>query len=286
VKLAAGTANNVRRWGIARVSNYNFTLSAGTAAVGNVYTVNSQEFTVLQVVSPTSIQCAGTGAPGASGTLTFVSGPGSGNLTFTAIAAQAVPIDGAYFKLSGTTFSVATLKEGSETNVTAMNGQLGYSYAPGTGVKTYEIYWTNSKVYFGFSGLLHTVSASSAPWANTMGFSCFFDSINSDTASSVTMNVRTASIYRFGKPQTRPFYRYVSSNVTADVLKRGMGTLQRIIQSDNAGSITLYDSQSGTNPIASIDLTKIVSPLPFDLDFYNGLSITTTGNPKVTLIWE
>lgn len=292
VQNAAGTANNTRRWGVASISNYNFTVSAGTAVVGNVYTVNSQQFTVLKVTSPTSIECMGTGAPSASGTLTFVSGPGAGNLTYTAFSTQAIPIDGAYFQLSGTTFSIVTLKEGVATAVDSgsFNGQYGTTYALTTSATTFEIYWTNTKVWFVIGDeILHLVTASATTWSNTMTMQVFADSINSNTASSVTMQIRTAAIYRMGKSFTRPFWKYEATNVTAQVLKRGPGILHSIVNNDSTGAITIYDAVSGVNLIAVIDCTKVFGPIDFGLeglDFYQGLTYTTTGGPKVTIIYE
>jgi hypothetical protein len=293
IQQSAGTANNIRRWGIARVSNYNFTISAGTALVGNTYTVNSQQFTVLRVVSPTSIDCYGTGAPSASGTLTFANGPGSGNLTYTSFTAQSLFMDGAYFKLSNTAFSVSTIKEGTEVPVTAFNGQLGYSYALPTTATTFEMYWTNSKVWFVIGDqILHIVSAGTATWSNTLSFHVFQDSINSDVATSVTMNVRTATIYRLGKIESAPIWRNINTTaVTALVLKRGAGRLHRVTFNTipNTTIISLYDGVTATNPIAIMNPPNGATGFTMELglDFYNGLTITTTpNNADVTIVYE
>jgi len=293
IQQSAGTANNTRRWGIARVANYNFTISAGTALVGNTYTVNSQQFTVLRVVSSTSIDCYGTGAPSASGTLTFSNGPGSGNLTYTAFAAQSIFMDGAYFKLSGTTFSVNTIKEGTENPITAFNGQLGYSYSPPATVTTFEMYWTNSKVWFVIGDqILHVASASTASWSNTLSFHVYQDSVNSDVATSVTMNVRTATIYRLGKIESAPIWKNINTTaVTALILKRGAGRLHTVSFNTipNTTIVSLYDGVTATNPIAVMNPPNGATgfSVDFDLDFYNGLTITTTpNNADVTIVYE
>ena len=289
----AVTTNNIRRWGACSVANTNFTISVGTALVGNTYSNNGQYFTVLEVVSPTQIRCYGTGAAGTT-TLTFVSGPGSGNLTFTASAVIAVPTDGAYFQLNGTTFSIATIKGGTVAPVSSgsFNGNLGYSWTPGTTVQIYEIYWTNSFVWFVVGGeVLHKVSASSAEWSNTNTLQVFQDTINSGVASSVSMYVRVATIVRMGNLIMQPMYRYIST-ATTTVCKYGPGTLQKIIcDCGTAGVVTVYDNFAAVGPtLATITIKSGTSsnsfPVPFDIPFFNGLTIVTSAASPITVCYE
>lgn len=72
---------------ITATSQYTFTgLPSSSITAGTIYTNNGQTFTVSSTTaSSTSLACSGTGAPSASGTLTFVSGSPSGNLTFTGV---------------------------------------------------------------------------------------------------------------------------------------------------------------------------------------------------------
>lgn len=64
---------------------YTFTIPSSSITAGTVYTNNGHTFTVVSTTSSsTSLVCTGTGAPTASGTLTFVSGSPSGNLSFSA----------------------------------------------------------------------------------------------------------------------------------------------------------------------------------------------------------
>lgn len=77
---------------ISSANNYVFTLAA-TASItaGTVYSANGNTFYVsATTVTSTSLSCYGTGSPGASGTLVFVSGSPSGNLTFNSVATNAV----------------------------------------------------------------------------------------------------------------------------------------------------------------------------------------------------
>jgi hypothetical protein len=68
---------------------YTFQISVASPGAGSVYTNNGQTFTVLYTeVANTAVVMTGTGAPSASGTLTFVSGSPSGNLTFSSFATE------------------------------------------------------------------------------------------------------------------------------------------------------------------------------------------------------
>lgn len=199
--------------------------------------------------------------------------------------------DGAYFQLSGTIFSVVTCKGGVETVVSSgsFNGTLGATYTPGTGVLTYEIYWTNSKVYFVIGGiLLHTVSATSATWANTMNFHAFADSVNSGTATSVTMATRVATIYRLGKAETAPKTYYQHGANAGAVLKYGPGRLKRVIvnASSNSTTFSLYDNTTNSNPIAlsTFPSSAVPTSIDYDLDFYTGLYLVTAGTATDLLV--
>lgn len=70
---------------------YTFVLSSGSASAGDVYTNNSQTFTVAGYDAFFGhLPCTGTGAPQASGTLTRVSGTGSATITFSSITYNAI----------------------------------------------------------------------------------------------------------------------------------------------------------------------------------------------------
>jgi hypothetical protein len=68
-------------------SAYQFTVTAANATAGATYTNNGQTFTVYATIAgATTLFCNGTGAPGASGTLTKTSGTGDSTITFSASA--------------------------------------------------------------------------------------------------------------------------------------------------------------------------------------------------------
>lgn len=205
--------------------------------------------------------------------------------------------DGAWFMWSGTTFQLQVMKGTSATTITSFNGNLGATYDPGTNVKTYEIYWTNSKVYFVVGDeVLHIHSASAATWSNTLTFHVFMDSLNADViGASTTLAVRTATIYRLGKLQTQPQYYYFASGQTAGVnLKLGAGNLHSMIINNvtNNAVITLSDSVSAATPAILVHTAGATSTavVPIDmkgLPFSNGLRLTVaSANASVTVIYE
>lgn len=199
--------------------------------------------------------------------------------------------DGAWFEMNGTALTVTTMKGGTPANVTTFNGHLGTTYAPGTTVRTYEIYWTNSRVYFVVNGdLLHTVSASAATWANTMNFHAFADSVNSAGASSVTLAIRVMTIYRLGKSDTQPIYKNITGNAATWVLKNGPGILHKLIFNNTLGtSFIIYDNTSAAAPTIGTVTTASASLGSWDysLPFFNGLTIVTTGNSlDMTVVYE
>lgn len=209
--------------------------------------------------------------------------------------------DGAWFQFDGTTFGVATRRAGvvNETLVTSgsFNGNLGLTYTPGITVNTYEIYWTNSKVYFVIGGeILHMVSASLSTWSSTMNFHIYHDNINSgNIQTNHTLEVRVASIRRLGSLQSQPTSYYFAVGQTAGVnLKLSAGNLHSLILNNvvNNSVIILSDSTSAATPViwshtAGATSTGVVSIDFKGLPFFNGLRLVVTAqNASATIIYE
>lgn len=199
--------------------------------------------------------------------------------------------DGAWFQYDGTEFSIVTCKGTTQTKVTSFNGNLGATYTPGTGVKTYEIYWTNSKVWFVIGDeILHIVSASSATWANTMGFHIFMDSLNAGIITGTTLEIRTATISRLGAAETQPAYYHVSGDAATHVLKLGAGILHKIIFNNTTGtSITIVDNVTGTTPVIGLitTTTAALGDWNYSIPFNTGLILITAGNGlDATIVYE
>lgn len=101
------------------------------------------------------------------------------------------------------------------------------------------------------------------------------------------MYVRSSTINRIGKANSAPTWKYVTGAVAGVVLKYGAGTLHRVVNTDNVGTLIIYDAVTATNIIASLDLTAVTGSIEFGLDFYDGLTITTTGGAaKMTFVYE
>lgn len=206
--------------------------------------------------------------------------------------------DGAYFKLSGTTFSVATLKGGSETLVSSgsFNGSYGAIYALTTNVTTCEIYWNNKTVYFVVNDrILHTVSASAATWCATMQHHIYAESTNSaGITSNNTLSLRIAGIRRLGPLLSQPTSKYQAGTVAALVLKYGLGNLHGVSISGVANNsvVTLYDNTAASGTILwssgamSANATPFAIPL-HGLPFFTGLTLAiTAANSNCTVIYE
>jgi hypothetical protein len=203
--------------------------------------------------------------------------------------------DGAFYQLSGSALSLVTRKTSVDSPVDngTFNGTLGSTYTLDTSVKTWEIYWTNSKVYFATGGeLLHTFSASNDTWADTMSFPIRYE----NTSGSTTfMYVRTGTIYRLGNALSQPTsYYHASGQTTGVTLKIGAGNLHAIIMNSvtNGAIITLSDSVSATTPAITVMTASNTTTTPYTIDFkglpfFNGLRLTVgTQNASATVIYE
>lgn len=200
--------------------------------------------------------------------------------------------DGAWFQWNGTTFNVVIMKGTSATTVSSFNGNLGATYDPGTSVKTYEIYWTNSKVYFVIGDeLLHVHSASTATWSATMNFHIFADSVNSAILdASTTLAIRVATICRLGKYETQPIYYNLTGNAATHTLKLGPGILHKIMFNNTSGtSVAIYDNTSAATPLIGTITTASAALGEWDYGcpFNTGLVLVTTGNGlDATIVYE
>jgi hypothetical protein len=206
--------------------------------------------------------------------------------------------DGAYFELDGSTFSIVLNKGGTETRITsgAFNGNIGANYAPGTSVHTYEIYWTNSSVWFVVSDLLlHKYSAASATWSNTMSHYIFMDNRNTGAiTSNNTLSCRVASIRRLGQLDTQPTSKYQSGTTAGVICKYSPGNLKGVVIGNILASsnVTIYDGTTtgGTVLWSSGAMDKTTAPFSLDfheIPFYTGLFFNITGGAcNLTVLYE
>jgi hypothetical protein len=207
--------------------------------------------------------------------------------------------DGAFYELNGSTNKVITRKGSVDTPVStgSFNGVLGKEIIVPTGVKTWEIYWNNSRVYFSINGqLVHTVEALNDTWTNTLALPVRFENVNGASASSiVNMNVRNAVIHRLGDALSQPTSYYFASGQTAGVnLKLGAGNLHSVVVNSvtNNSVITLADATSGSTPIITSMLASNTTTTPYAIDFmglpfFTGLRlIVASFNASLTIIYE
>lgn len=303
-RIPTNFASNTKRWGIALYSNYTFTITAmgGSNALvdGDIYSNNGQYFTVMRTANntDTTIYMFGTGAPSTT-PLTKVSGQSKApaSITFSAAVAVWVVQDGALFQADGATPTVSCqlFKNGSATSITSFNGELGSSYTLDTNVHTYEIYYSNVKVYFVIDGvLLHTFSASTTGWTSSMHLFIYADNINSGNTTTTTLGMRNSAIHRLGPQLSAPLWKHLTA-ATLQVLKYGPGALKTLIINTwvNGVTISIYDSLGvAASPISLITLSAPNNPnltpivMPFEVDFYNGLTINTTGTTDLTINYE
>jgi hypothetical protein len=299
IRFTSFVANNTKRWGVANYSNYTFTCTAATFSVGDIYSNNSQQFTVMVAgTGATTLLAFGTGAPSTGNLIKVHGATGStATIAFSAFTPITNPQDGAFFQMTGTgTFTLEVFKNGTATHVTALNGVYGADYIPDTSNHTWEIYWTNSNVYFVLdSKLLHTYSAAAASWTSTLNHYIFIDNVNSGNTVATSIMLRNAVISRLGPIETESIHKYVAANTTT-VLKYGPGRLKQVIfgDPDLAQIITLYDAISafGT-PIATLTNLAATSThgrahtvIPFNIPFNIGLTMVTSTVVPVTIIYE
>jgi len=205
------------------------------------------------------------------------------------------PTDGVMFELINQVPSVAVYKAGTPTRIT--NGNFNGLYGSTlntlpTGCQTFEIIYTNKAIWFMFNDVLvHKIDASSATWSDTLSLPLRAE--NNNTNSGVidsSLKIRSFSIHRYGEALTRPQWKNQVGAVTAQILKRGPGTLHRVCMntSPNGAIVTLYDALTATNPICVINpATDYSAIMDYELDFYTGLTYTTVNaGVDVTFIFE
>ena len=302
-RVPTSYASNTKRWGIANYSNYTFTITAmggsNALVVGDIYSNNSQYFTVMRTATSavTTIYMFGTGAPSTT-TLTKVIGQANSpaTITFSASSNVFVVQDGALFQADGATptLTCTLYKNGTPTDV-PFNSHLGSTYVLNTDIHTYEIYYTNTRVFFVIDGEpLATYSASTTGWTSTMHMQIFADNVNSGNTTTTTLGLRNAAVHRLGPSASAPITKYLTA-ATLTVLKYGPGNVKNIMINTwaNGATIDVYDSiASASGQILSTTLTKgtggNVNPILtcIDTDFQTGLTITMTGTLNITVNYE
>jgi hypothetical protein len=264
------------------------TASAGTATVGSTASIQSAR--TARYVAGASLQYQSIcRCPAVTGTNTRRWG--AFNTT-----------DGFFFEHDGTTLSLVCRIGSADTNKISsgsFNGQYGTTYVlPVNTAVSCKIHWNTKKAWFLINDMVvHTFEGTITPLVSEFSMPCRAECNNANANTNANVfNCRSASIRRFGLPNTRPFWKnQVNANSAATILKRSPGTLQKLVVNSwvDGGTVTLYDAITATNPIGSILFSKgeqsSITPvtIPYDLDFYTGLCWTVTGTGMdVTVVYE
>jgi hypothetical protein len=195
--------------------------------------------------------------------------------------------------LSGSNLNAVTRKNGVDTRVSASAWNTSTTVPTLTNGTTYELYWTNSKVYFCISDvLMHLASFVSDTWTNTVSLPIRFENNNDNGANTnQTISSRVASIHILGDIHTNTQYGRITGAST-QTLKFGAGTLHRVAINTPPGStdtITVYDNVGGTTlPIAVIKLPNgaTCAVMEYGIPFGTGLTVVATGTCDATIIYE
>jgi len=216
---------------------------------------------------------------------------------YTTTAAVNTPVDGFYFELSNTAFSVNSRANGGAVSSVAsgaFNGNMGATWVP-TADTYYQLtieYTPLAAFFYVNNVLLHKKAGAHQSYFMTLPITIE----NLNTSGSTNVSFESVGMYmaRQGELHTNPVYYYHALGTTAGAqLKVGAGILHRILINNvvNNSVITISDGTSGTtNPImvhTAGDSKLTVSPIEIGAPFDNGLRLTVaTQNASITLIYE
>lgn len=201
-------------------------------------------------------------------------------------------VNGVYYKLSGTTLYICTMRDSVEVNAIPSTSWSENRTVPTlTNANIYEIYYTNRTLYFSINGLLvNTISSLTDTWTDTLSLPARADNINSGSTTNSIMYLRAATIYRLGAEKSTPISKYYATAGT-EILKYSAGFLHRIIINDGlpGSSITIYDNTAGSGTIIGYINTATVSTpvsIEFGCPFYTGLTIVLVNDVSHTVVYE
>ena len=202
--------------------------------------------------------------------------------------------NGIFFEMNGTAFRLVTRRgaSGSATDVPitsgSFNGWYGNIWSPlaSETYYRYEIEYGVFGVQWYVNGkLLHSLGI--GHWTNTYTLPITFE--NNNASGNTTNNLLDClgtAILGQGELLTNPKYAYVGTNGST-VLKQGAGTLVRVTVTDNQGTLLVYDGTSASGTlIANLDAAKTVGTMEFGAPFSNGLTVSSAGTPKMTVLYE
>jgi hypothetical protein len=206
--------------------------------------------------------------------------------------------DGAFFELSGTTFSLVRRKGGVDTPIRNgfLNGQWGSTFSPGTTSHFYEIiYQPRQIIWIADQKTLHVYNSAAAIWTNTMHLPIRMENFNSGgSTTNVSMSCRLATAARFGIGDMEKKGTFQSGTTAATVIKRQTGNLHDITISavSNNSQIILYDNTAASGKILFDTGAMPANTIPISLTmggvhFNVGLTLAITGaDSNCLVIWS
>lgn len=180
--------------------------------------------------------------------------------------------DGAFFELSGTTMKCVTRKASSDSAISSgsFNGQFGTTFTAGTSSHFYEIiYQPRQVVFLADNKIIHTLSASATPWAETLHLPLRFENTNSGgSTTNVAFDIRLGTIARFGISEVQKDSYYQAGTTAGVVLKYGPGVLHELVLSGitNNANVTLYDNTAASGTIIFSTGAMPANATPFALN--------------------
>ena len=207
-------------------------------------------------------------------------------------------VDGCFFRLSGTTFSVVARKGSVDTvvNSGSFNGDgtlSGVSYALDTNYHTFEVYYTTKRSMFVIDGTpIHTITATTTPMTNTRHFRPVIQNTNTGVGTAVSIFCTALTISRYGSAVSQAKSSFTTGTQAGVTLKTGPGSLHSLFLCNlvNGNVVTLYDNTaasgtiiwaSGTIAIGAGNNAPDMYSVPMDGDggvqFTVGLTLVVSG---------
>lgn len=221
----------------------------------------------------------------------------SGTLNNTRRIGVGDTANGVGFVINGTSLGVFSTNNSVTTDVlSAFNGEMGATIAWTAEAKALEIvYFTAGFWFFVNNQLLHTIglASMSLPLTQVLSLPIRISNINSGgSTTNVGISVWNASVFRLGNDNQRPQSANITTLATT-VLKRGAGTLRRIIINTNGATNNTAAIRDGVDVsgalIGTINTTAAVGGVfEYNLDFFTGLTIVTaTGTAaNITVVYD
>lgn len=204
--------------------------------------------------------------------------------------------DGFFFQLNSGGLSIASRKASSDTLV-AHGSFSEADFTMDTNYHRYEILIGSMSAWFYVDGVIrHKLSANpAAPWTNTTDFPIALENLNSGgSTSNLSAFYAAAGYWRLGHPLQRPRWKHFGTNQTNTTIKTGAGTLRRVIINASTGGTATFADLVGSTASAIITVLNVTTGAgsgnarnaEFDLDFYTGLSVTSTAGFDFTVVYD